>query len=1000
MSSKTHSLFEDQDDDPQRDLAKGSPSFPGIRSLTKTCLLAATTAILYEVIKALAFPHQTASQSHATTVVVIGLAAAIVAYATARGRAQLQTRTELHAARRLEAEAESAGLAAAIEQAAEAVMITNNEGTIQYVNPAFSRMTGYQSKEAIGQSARMLKSGSQASGYYQEMWKAITSGHIWRGDIINRRKDGTVYQEEMTITPVRGPDGLITRFIAFKQDATERRRSEEAQRESEERFRTAFEAAPLGVCLTALDGRFLQVNAALCQMLGYTAQELLEGAWQTLTHPDDLARSRQAVRQFVEEQAPSVEFEKRYLHKNGHVIWVQLKISVVKNAHGAPAHFITHVEDVTDRKHAEDALRNSERRYRRFVERNSAGVMRNDFEGRILECNQSLVNLLGYVSAEDLMAHRVQDLYYRQPDRQKMTRLLAERKALTNYEICFKRKDGAPVWALNNVTMVKGGEGECDVLEGTVVDITDRKRSEEILRTSEARFRSLVENSSDAILLLEPAGNVKYAGSSTPRVLGYAEHEQEGCSIFDRLHPECLEATRRILSHVVQNPGADVGGEFLFQRKDGSWRWYEFAAQNLLNDPGVQAVVINARDIDDRKHILADLERAREAAEAASQAKSEFLANMSHEIRTPMNGVIGMTELALDTDLDPEQREYLNMVKASAESLLEVINDILDFSKIEAGKLDLEHIEFSLKDIVNALIRVLGIRAAEKGLKLTSTFEPDVPAEILGDPGRLRQILVNLVGNAIKFTEQGGISVVVEKLSRTSEIITLHFAVKDTGIGIPEEKRRQIFDAFVQADASSTRRFGGTGLGLSISAKLVNLMGGRVWVESAVGKGSTFHFTLCMGVARTAVSAPVPDPSLDERQCSLRVLVVEDNSVNQLLAVRLLEKQGHAVMAATSGQEALAALQREFFDVVLMDVQMPGMDGFETTGAIRRQERESAQHISIIAVTAHAMQGDRERCLLAGMDGYLAKPINSKDLRAVIAEVVGNPHPVARLGAS
>ena len=502
----------------------------------------------------------------------------------------------------------------------------------------------------------MLNSGSQDPAYYQVLWKTIAAGHIWRGDIINRRKDGSLYREEMTITPVRGPSGLITRFIAFKQDATERRRAEEAQHESEERFRTAFEEAPYGMCLTALNGRFLQANAALCQMLGYTAQELLEGAWQNLTHPDDMARSRQAVKQFIEDLAPSVEFEKRYLHKNGNVIWVQLKISVVKNAQGAPAHFISHVEDITDRKRAEEALRNSERRYRRFVERNCAGVLRNGFEGQILECNQSLVNLLGYASAEDLLAHRTPDLYYCQSDRQRMTRLLKERKALTNYEICFKRKDGTPVWALVNVTLVHGTEGECDVLEGTVVDITDRKRSEEILRASEARFRSLVENSSDAILLLEPAGNVKYAGSSTPRVLGYAEHELEGRNIFDLMHSGSREATQKLLTHVVQNSGADVVGEFLFRHKDGSWRWYEFAAQNLLNDPGVQAVVVNARDIDERKHVLAELERAREAAEAASRAKSEFLANMSHEIRTPMNGVIGMTELALDTDLDSEQR--------------------------------------------------------------------------------------------------------------------------------------------------------------------------------------------------------------------------------------------------------------------------------------------------------------------------------------------------------
>jgi PAS domain S-box-containing protein len=968
--------------------------------VVKTFMLAAAVAILYEFTKALAFPHQTLWQSHVTTVVVIGFASAIAFYAAAR-RLELPARTELPAARQLRAEADRVSLSAAIEQASESVMITNHEGTIQYVNPAFTKMTGYRSDEVIGQSTRMLKSGHQAPADYQNLWKTIAAGHVWRGELVNRRKDGSLYQEQMTITPVRDTTGVITSFIAIKQDATERRRAEEAQRESEERFRTAFEEAPFGMCLTALDGCFLQVNAALCQILGYSKQELLGGAWQRITHPDDLERSKLSLQQFARGLISSVELDKRYLHKNGNVLWVQLKISVVKNAHGVPAHLITHMEDITDRKGAEEALRASERRYRRFVERNWAGVLRNEYEGRILECNQSLVRLLGYGSVEELLARRTPDLYFSQPDREKMTSLLKEQKALTNYEICFKRKDGTPVWALANVTLVEGAKNESDVLEGTIVDITDRKRSEVILRASEARFRSLVEKSSDAIILLDSTGNVTYAGSSTPRVLGYSDDELKGRNIFELMHPEFRKATQNQFVHVVQSPGAEVGGEFIFRHKDGSWRWYEFTAQNLLDDRGVQAVVVNARDIDERKHVMAELQRAREAAESASQAKSEFLANMSHEIRTPMNGVMGMTELALDTDLDPEQREYLSTAKASAESLLSVINDILDFSKIEARKLDLERIPFGLKDVVNGLTKVLAVRAAEKGLRLECHFEPGLPAGVLGDPGRLRQILVNLIGNAIKFTEKGEVTVGVEKLSETAEEAILHFSVKDTGIGIAEEKQRLIFDAFVQADASSTRRFGGTGLGLTITSHLVNMMGGKVWVESEFGRGSTFHFTVRLGVAKAPTDGPqraqivARQPAAGGRSL-LRVLVVEDNPVNQLLAVRLIEKQGHCVVGVGSGQEALEALRGEHFDLVLMDVQMPGVDGFETTCAIRRAENESGQHVPIIAVTAHAMQGDRERCLLAGMDGYVSKPINSKELSAAIEAVVGDRNPVAR----
>jgi len=998
LESGFQSVFGDPAVDLHKDAPKWYPPLAPVRSLVKPFILAATAATLYELTKALAFPHQTLWQSHATTVVVISLAATVAFYAAACSRFEVLARTEWRAALNQRAEAERVNLAAAIEQASEAVMITNTEGVIQYVNPAFTRTTGYRGDEVMGQSARLLKSGNQEPAFYQNLWKTIVTGQAWRGELINRRKDGSLYREEMSITPVRDPRGEVTSFIAIKQDTTDRRRAEEAQCESEERFRTAFEEAPYGMCLTALDGRFLQANAALCEMLGYSRKELLEGAWQNLTHPDDMERSRRAMKQFMQESASSVELQKRYVHKNGTAIWFQLKISVVKNAHGAPAHFITHMEDITDRKRAEEALRASERRYRRFVERNWAGVLRNDLEGRILECNQSLVNLLGYTSAEELKTQRTQALYFTLSDRREMTRLLREQKALTNYEMRFRRKDGTPIWALANVTLVEANEEEGEVIEGTIVDITDRKRAEETLRASEARFRALVENSSDAILLLDHTGTVKYAASSTPRVLGYSEDELEGRNIFELMHPEFLEATRKSLAEALRRPDSKVEGECRYRHKDGSWRWYEFTGQNLLGNPAVQALVVNARDIDERKQVMAELQRATEAAEAANQAKSEFLANMSHEIRTPMNGVIGMTDLALDTNLDAEQREYLTTAKASAELLLDVINDILDFSKIEARKLSLERVPFSLKDTVDALTKVLAVRAAAKSLQLGSTFAPDLPAMVLGDPGRFRQILMNLIGNAIKFTEMGEVVVRVGKLSETPEQITLHISVEDTGIGIPKEKQRTIFEAFVQADASSTRQYGGTGLGLTITSQLVSMMGGKVWVESELGRGSTFHLTVCLGVVQTPADRPeraplgAPPPPAEGRR-SLRVLVVEDNPVNRLLGVRLVEKHGHAVVAVSSGQAAVEVLRRDRFDLVLMDVQMPGMDGFETTCAIRREETRSGKHLPIIAVTAHAMKGDRERCLLAGMDGYISKPINGSELCAAIENLVGDHRP-------
>ena len=497
-------------------------------------------------------------------------------------------------------------------------------------------------------------------------------------------------------------------------------------------------------------------------------------------------------------------------------------------------------------------------------------------------------------------------------------------------------------------------------------------------------------------------GTIIYANERFCTISGYARDELIGANhrlVCSGFHGADFFATL----WATISKGKVWNGELKNRRKDGSYYWVASTIVPLTGADGLPQQYIGIRtDITASKELEQSLQEAKLAADAANQAKSEFLANMSHEIRTPMNGVIGMTDLALDTPLDATQRSYLNTVKSSAQSLLVILNSILDFSKIEAGKLEIEHTPFELPQLVADVMASMQVRTAQKGLTLTQMLPPNLPTQVLGDPGRIRQVLTNLCDNAIKFTQQGGLTVQASINHRTANACELQLSVSDTGLGIAPTKQQLIFAAFAQADSSTTRHYGGTGLGLTICARLVEMMGGRIWVDSALGQGSTFHFTVqleCPASISPAISAadstpahtmpsntiapPEPTPPT---QRPLHVLLAEDHPVNQLLATTLLKKWNHTVVLAKNGQEAVELYQTQPWDVVLMDMQMPVMSGLEAAQGIRALETATgARRVPIIAVTANAMEADRDACLEAGMDDHLAKPLNAAALQAMLA---------------
>ncbi len=519
---------------------------------------------------------------------------------------------------------------------------------------------------------------------------------------------------------------------------------------------------------------------------------------------------------------------------------------------------------------------------------------------------------------------------------------------------------------------------------------------------AEKYHQALMDQLAECYSEVDLRGNIIFVNKAYCQTFGISRESREGYSYKGIYSPAHVKLFRETYSEVYRT-GKPARIDYSLTLQNGKEVFNEQSVSLMRDAQGnATGFMVTVRDCFDRKQSEIELLRAKQTAETASRAKGEFVANISHEIRTPLNGVIGTLELIADTHPTPEQRELIEMARGAAHSLLAVINDVLDFSKIEAGKLELDRVEFDLAAAVRQALGTVKPSALKKGLDLQCDLGPNLPCMVLGDPVRLTQVLLNLLGNAVKFTPRGQVQLQARAESMREGRLTLKFSIADSGIGIPPEKQRAIFDAFSQADASTTRKFGGTGLGLAICSRIIQSMGGRIWVESEIGKGSIFHFTTVLEPAsesgrRKEDSIHTAPPA---RSPELHVLLVEDNLVNQRLAVRILEKLSHKVTLAASGSEALSRLNHQIFDLVFMDVQMPEMDGFAATAAIRAGSEGAYSTIPIIAMTAHAMAGDRERCMAAGMDDYISKPVTADAIRNAIDRVMNKADVLANHSGS